>query len=343
MFLLLTRVLLWVLVALLVYYVLLRWIPKLYLTWLGGLLLFAIIVLAFINPNEPIVSAGWEILSFPLKPLGLAITLLLLAISGIKGGLNPTILNQIRIATIVLLLSSLPIFAYGLAQQSELEAIQLEQRRQQVCQVNCPDPAPGAEQTAGAIVVLGRGTTQPNIPPRTQIQLTDTGDRILYAAQLYNEQRSLGNDPIVIVSAGPRPDLTGRNVEATDIRTLLVRFGVPRDRIVIEPRGVDIRTSAARVSEILSQRGITPRRVILVTSGINIRRANLTFSNLGIQVIPRPTNFYAFQGGVAPGRNVRISDFIPSVEALVVTTRVVEEYLISLYYFLRGWLTPVLL
>ncbi len=348
MFLLLTRVLLWLLIGTLVYFLLVRWIPKQYLAWLGGLLLFVIMVMAFYNPNERLVSSAWNILSFPLKPLGLSIMLLLFAIGGVKkGGIAGVAWNQLRIAFFVLLLSSLPIVAYWLAQQAEVEAIQLEQRRQLICQTQCPaDITPTGSQIVGAIVVLGRGTTQPNLPYRTQIQLTDTGDRILYAAQLYQEQLRSGNDPLVIVSAGPRPELTGNQDsvnEANDVATLLVRMGVPRNRIVIEPRGVDLRTSAVRVEEILRQRGIRSRRILLVASGLNIRRANLTFANMGVTVIPRATDFYTFQSGATPARRITVTDFVPTVEALVTTTRVVEEYLTFIYYFLRGWLTPLVL
>lgn len=342
MFLLLTRVLVWLLVALIVYYVLLQWIPKQYLTFIGGLLILAITVMAFLNPNEPIVSAGWSILSFPLKPVGMSIVLLSLGLGKLKkGSITNVGKNQIWAAFIILLLSSIPVLAYGLAQQAELEGLQLEQRRQQICQGVCPaDVAPAAQRTAGAIVVLGQGTTQAYLPYRTQIQLTETGDRILYAAQLYRDQVSLGNNPIVIVSAGPRLEITGNRSEATDIASLLSNMGVPQDRIVIEPRGLDVRTSAVAVAEVLQRRGIVPRRVILVSSGLNIRRANLSFANLGVQVIPRPTDFYTFQAGAVPSRRLQVTDFIPSVEALTVTTRVVDEYLSSIYYFLRGWLTP---
>jgi len=348
MFLLLTRVLLWLLVSIIVYNLLTRWIPKQYLAWFGGVIIFLVILLSFYNPNYRVVSAAWNILSFPLKPVGAAIFLLLLGLGGInKNAVSNMAVRQFRAAFLILLISSLPIFAYWLAQQAEQEAILSEQRRAAICQVNCPvDVTPAGAETAGAIVVLGRGTTQANLPYRTQIQLTDTGDRILYAAQLYREQRNRGNDPLIVVSAGPRPDLEGDTNtinEGNDIATVLRRLDVPSDRIVVEPRGVDLRTSAERVEEILRQRGIRSRRVILVSSALNIRRANLTFSNLGITIIPRPTDFYTFQGGATPVRRLQVSDFLPSVEALTITTRIVEEFLSSIYYFLRGWLTPLLL
>lgn len=321
MFLLLTQILLWLVLTVLLYNLLLKVIPKTYLTLLGGLFLFTVIVLSFFFPNDPLVSSAWRVLSFPLTPVGATILLLSVALNqGLKK-------NQVVSALMILLLSSLPLFANLLARGLELGEAS----------------AVPAAQTAGAIVVLGRGTTQANTPPRTQIQLTDTGDRILYAAQLYKQQVSLGSNPLVIVSAGPRSELQGRTQtnEANDIASLLTQMGVPRDRIIAEPKGTDLRTSAIAVDDILRSRGLGGTRVIVITSAINSRLARLTFANMGLRVISRPTDFYTSQPNTGASLPFRFPDsLIPSVEALTLTTRIVQEFLTQIYYYLRGWLAP---
>lgn len=333
MFLLLSQILLWLLIAVIIYNLLLKVIPRAYLTLLGGFLLFAIIVLAFFFPNERLVSAAWSVLSFPLKPLGASILLLAVALNqGLKNR------NLIVAALIILLVSSTPFLSNLLARSLELG---------EVTQISRTGTAtPPAAQPAGAIVVLGRGTTQANVPYRTQIQLTETGDRILYAAQLYREQVNLGSQPLVIVSAGPREDLQGnqdQTTEANDIASLLTQLGVPRDRILTADRGVDLRSSAEQVNQILRARNLGDTRVIIVTSGLNSRRARLTFSDVGLNVISRPTDFYGFQAGATPRLRIRVESFLPSVESLGVTTRIVEEFFTTIYYSLRGWLTPVMM
>ena len=346
LFLLLTRVLLWLLIGTLLYYVLLQLVPKAYYAWLGGIILAVILVLAFFNPYATVVSEAWRILSFPLKPLGLAITFVW---SGAmqREGEAVTKLGQRLIFTglAILLLASNPLVAYNLAQQAELEAIVAEQRLAEICDDNCPaGVVPVSQQTAGAIVMLGQGTTQAALPYRTRVQLTDRGDLVFYAAQLYWGQRGVGNDPFVIVSAGPRPDLEGDLndiVEAFDIQEVLESLGVPSANIILEPNGIDLRTSAQAVEEILREEGLGDR-ILLVTSAINIRRAKFTFANLGIRVVPRPTDFITFesvtfQPGPMPKKRIHAEDFIPSTEALSITTRVAEEYLAWVYYFLRGW------
>lgn len=321
MFLLLTQVLLWLIITVILYQLLTKVIPKEYLTALGALFLFAIIVLAFFFPNDRLVSALWNVISFPLKPVGATIILLSIAL---RRGLDKS-KNLISAAFLILLVSSTPFLANLLAQGTELGAAR-----------NVAAPT----APAGAIVVLGRGTTQASLPPRPQIQLTDTGDRILYAAQLYREQAGVGRNPLVIVSAGPREDLQGNQNEGNDIATLLTQLGVPRSQIVVDPRGTDLRSSAVSVDRILSERGLGRTPVILVTSGINSRRARLTFAGKGLNVVARPTDFVVVQPGATPRQRLRVESFIPSVEALTVTTRVFEEFLASIYYSLRGWLSP---
>ncbi|GAB4189260.1 MAG: hypothetical protein Fur006_30390 [Coleofasciculaceae cyanobacterium] len=311
MFLLLTQVLLWLLITVIIYNLLLKVIPRAYLTLLGGFLLFAIIVLAFFFPNEPLVRTAWSILSFPLKPVGATIVLLAAALNqGLKR-------NLIVAALMILLLSSIPIVSQVLARPLEF---------------GVTPTATTATPSVGAIVVLGQGTTQPSLPPRTQIQLTDEGsNRIRRAAQLYREQVSAGNQPVVIASAGP---------EANNVATVLTQFGVPEGQIVTEPRSQDLRTSAVEVNRILSTRGIGGRPVYLVTSAINSRRARLAFSQAGVNVVTQPASFVSTEPRTREAQQLTVQSFIPSVESLSVSTRILEEFYTTIYYSLRGWLAP---
>ena len=314
MFLLLTQVLLWILITVIIYNLLLKVIPRTYLTLLGGFLLFAIIVLAFFFPNDTLVRTVWNVLSFPLKPVGATIVLLAAALN--QGQKR----NLIVSALVILLLSSIPFVSTVLARPLELGEI--------------PQAATTGTAAApvGAIVVLGQGTTQPSLPPRSQIQLTDEGSaRIRRAAQLYQEQVTAGNQPIVIASAG---------AEADNVATVLTQFGVPQGQIVPESRSQDLRTSAVEVNRILTSRGVGGRPVFLVTSAINSRRARLTFSQERINVVTQPASFVATEPRTREAQTISVQSFIPSVDALSVTTRIVEEFYTTIYYSLRGWLAP---
>ena len=288
------------------------------------LLLISLLILAFFAPDTPVGAAIFGLIAFFFKPLGFSITLLVIASALItNGGIRNPAPRMILAALLVLILSSMPVVAYWFAEQAERDAA-----ARTVC----------CDETAAAIVLLGKGTTQPHIPNRVAIQLTDTGNRLPYAAVLYRKQLA----PMVIVTAGPRRELEGYVGEAKDIETLLANnMGVPRSSIVLDDNGSNIRTSAEEVRKILDSRGVG-RKVILVTSAMQMRRASLTFAHMGMQVIPRATDFYTFQSTARGTSRLRLDagDFLPSAEALLTTTRVFDEYFGSVYYYLRGWQAP---
>ncbi|MBC1224205.1 hypothetical protein GNF10_24350 [Nostoc sp. UCD121] len=116
MFLLLSRVLLWLLIGTIVYSLFQRFYPS--GTFVGRLILVVILVivaLSFLNPSEPAVASLWRMLSFPLKPLGASVLLMILAAQKIKGGgIEKPGGYLIGWALTILLLASTPAVAYFL-------------------------------------------------------------------------------------------------------------------------------------------------------------------------------------------------------------------------------------
>jgi len=274
--------------------------PRDYLAWLGAIILILSVILAFFAPNNGAVVQIWSILSLPLKPLGLALLFLAFALGGIR---NFTITKdavwQIRCAFFILFFFSIPILAFLMAQLVEsdsLAALQASYHRR---------------DKVDAIVLLGQATTQQAFLEANQIHLTDAGDRILQANREYDQQLKLGNDPFIIVSAGPRPGqrLNPNQInppEAFAIARILKSLGIPEESILIEPSGVDIRTSAEAIKRRYINTGMINKRVIMVSSALNMQRARQTFAQLGIQAIPSPASFFTFQSGGIPPAGGRV-------------------------------------
>ncbi|WP_414551577.1 hypothetical protein [Anabaena sp. CCY 0017] len=116
MFLLLSRVLLWLLIGTVVYSLFQRFYPS--GTFAGRLVLvivFIVIALSFINPNEPAVASLWRVVSFPLKPLGASVLLMMFAAQKIKGGgIEQPGGYLVGWSLTILLLASTPAIAYFL-------------------------------------------------------------------------------------------------------------------------------------------------------------------------------------------------------------------------------------
>jgi uncharacterized SAM-binding protein YcdF (DUF218 family) len=324
MFPFITTILLWVLIVLVLWYVLTKLVSRKSLSQIGVVLLLLVIILAFFNPTNTFGSTWWNLLSLPLKPLGLGIVLLGFAL---REGAKKAKGDLVAIAFFVLLIGSTPLFAVTLGQWAASGANQ---------NVTTEERLPPS-----TIVILARGTTKISLVPRREVQLTERGDRLLAASQAYNQEVFLGRQPLVIISSGRRPGIPLEQpnvIEANDLRVIMNRsFNIPLSQLVPEPTGVDVRTSAEAVFKILQEKNLQNQPIILIASGLEMRRAIATFSQLKIKAFPRSTDFTT--GNVKPVNlnNIVVEDLVPNVDALALTSRIIDEYFVRIYYFLRGW------
>jgi uncharacterized SAM-binding protein YcdF (DUF218 family) len=192
------------------------------------------------------------------------------------------------------------------------------------------NPIPNAE----AIVVLGGATKSP-FPPRPTVDLSEAGDRVIYAAQLYRQKKAN-----IIILSGGRIDWRGKgSPESADMADVLTSIGIPSEALVQEPDSLNTYQNAVNVKKILESRGI--HRVLLVTSAMHMPRSLKIFQRQGIDVIPAPTDFLVSQGelqeiiGTPKGA---ILNLLPDTDNLHQFTNALKEYIGSFVYRLRGWL-----
>ncbi|MCF4966946.1 hypothetical protein [Nostoc sp. CMAA1605] len=116
MFELLSRVLVWLLIGTIAYTLFQKFYPT--GTFVGRtvfVIIIVVIALSFINPNEPAVASLWRLISFPLKPLGASVLMLMFAAQKIKaGGIDKPAGYLVGWSLAILLLSSTPAIAYFL-------------------------------------------------------------------------------------------------------------------------------------------------------------------------------------------------------------------------------------
>ena len=188
-----------------------------------------------------------------------------------------------------------------------------------------------AMPAADAIVVLGNARPYRFDPAYPD--LTDTADRIWYAARLYRA----GKAPLVIISAGNVWGGQRRPSAAEATRVVLNAFGVPDDAIVIEKRSRNTRQNALFTKELAARRGI--ERVLLTTSASHMPRAEAAFRRAGLDVVPAATDYRpippAYRG---PRRTPLILGLLPRVGALKSSSQALKEHLGLLVYRLRGWI-----
>ena len=188
--------------------------------------------------------------------------------------------------------------------------------------------------TADAIVVLG-GSTSSVVYPRVLPDLNEHGDRIIYAAKLYNE----GKAPLILLSGGRISWFGDEESEAKNMAEILELMGIPQAAIIEEGDSVNTHENAIFTQQILEDQGI--KKILLVTSAFHIPRALKIFQHLGIDAIPAPTDFYVSKQELQEldySVESKILSFIPNPKSLDRTTMVIKEYIGTFVYWLRGWL-----
>lgn len=191
-------------------------------------------------------------------------------------------------------------------------------------------PLPPAE----AIVILGGGLKYQE-HPRPMVEVAEAGDRVIYAAKLYHQNRA----PLIVASGG-RIGWQGQEPpESTDMVELLTMLGVPKTVILEEPASLNTYQNALYTKDLLEPKGL--RRILLVTSALHMPRSVAIFAKLGFEVIPAPTDFAITDGSLREGGGTiagTVLDLWPDTGRLATTSDAIREYLGIFVYRLRGWL-----
>ena len=166
------------------------------------------------------------------------------------------------------------------------------------------------------IVVLGGGGV-PIVPPRTEAEIGEAGDRILHAARLY--KRGFG-DRIITSGEINVGSFHMKVTEGEHNARLLFEIGVDSSAVIRDRKSRTTAEHGPNIAEILDSLHL-PKKIILVTSATHMARSVRVFRKHGISVIPAATDF---QSNIYLIDNVK--DFFPAASALLNTTRVFHEY-----------------
>jgi uncharacterized SAM-binding protein YcdF (DUF218 family) len=193
---------------------------------------------------------------------------------------------------------------------------------------------PASLPVAEAIVVLGGGTASPE-SPRPIIEINSAGDRVIYAAWLYQQ----GKAPVILASGGLLDWASLHTTPAQDMAALLEMMGVPAEAIWLQPESRNTYEDALYSAQILKEKGV--RRILLVTSAWHMPRSVRLFQAQGLEVAPAPTDFYVtdvdWEEMTRFDLRVQVLGLFPSAENLGLTTRMLKEYLGMLVYDLKGY------
>ncbi len=151
-------------------------------------------------------------------------------------------------------------------------------------------PAPSAIQDGEHLVVilLGDGTVKEPVTDKC-VPTWLAHSRISTAAQLYLAVKSRGGACMIIVTADDSSEKQTPSVYVTNLAAL----GVAGDDVRLETRGRNTYEQAKRVKEMLQ--AMTSDRLMVVTSGLHVKRATRYFRNVGLQATPIASDSVAAQ------------------------------------------------
>jgi uncharacterized SAM-binding protein YcdF (DUF218 family) len=190
---------------------------------------------------------------------------------------------------------------------------------------------------ADAIVVLGGGTREA-APPRPSSEVSEAGDRVLYAARLYHN----GVAPVIVVSGGDAPYANpGEQSGAEVMKGFMDLLGVPAEAVLTEPHSHNTYENAVETVSLLRERGF--EHIILVTSATHMPRSYAIFRQFeDLRVTPAPTDFQVIDSDwryyTRLNVGVQLMNLLPQADSILATTIVLKEYIGIVVYHLRGWL-----
>jgi uncharacterized SAM-binding protein YcdF (DUF218 family) len=253
-------------------------------------------------------------------PLGLACVLILLALV-LRGR------DRWRTAVLVTALAVLWLGGNRLVAMSLMRSLEWR---------HLPSPALREYgERADVIVVLGGGTRAYDYP-RLSSEVNEAGDRLLYAAQLYQH----GVAPRILLSGGSSRVLgKASSSDAENMARVLTEIGIPVDALISEDVSRNTHENAVETRRILQDQGID--RIVLVTSAVHMPRAESVFRKAGFAVIPAPTDYQITEQDwayfIRPNLLIQLNNLIPVAHHLELTSRALKEYIGLVVYGIRGW------
>ena len=179
-----------------------------------------------------------------------------------------------------------------------------------------------------AVVLLGSGahTVFDWANNRTAVPDPIGLARTLEAARVYKLI-----DAAWVVSSGGLPSRRSPIVPPGEtMKDTLLRLGVPASRIIVKDVALNTHDEAMNVAAMLPSLHVD--HVVLVTSGVHMRRAIGTFRAVGVEVIPAPAR------EDFPGRVSRTTTYLPSHYGIFESALVGHEIFGWVYYKFKGWL-----
>jgi uncharacterized SAM-binding protein YcdF (DUF218 family) len=162
-----------------------------------------------------------------------------------------------------------------------------------------------------------------------ELSIRRQGDRIFQAITLYKQ----GKIKKLLIS-GDSGYLTDRGLhEAKQMKTILIKWGIPAEDILTEEKSVNTHENAEFTADLLAEHKDI-RKCLLITSGIHMRRARACFAKEGLKCDTFSTDLYANQK-----RNYFWDQYIiPNIDNFNLWRKLMKEMIGYITYDIAGYI-----
>ncbi len=176
-----------------------------------------------------------------------------------------------------------------------------------------------------AIVVISGAMIAPGPVSHRERVGSDTYARCLHAAWLFKHWSPLP----ILTSGGSARSRPGGVPDAIVMKQVLEDYGVPGTDIWCETGSHSTHENAWYSDRILQTKGI--HSIVLVTSAVQMVRAELCFRKEGLAVVPAACDFHTFS-------RLRLQDYFPCWRAVRMNEDLLHNSVGIIYYWLHGWI-----
>jgi uncharacterized SAM-binding protein YcdF (DUF218 family) len=180
--------------------------------------------------------------------------------------------------------------------------------------------------TYDAVVVLGGLVDGAGKSTYGGASYNNSVERMLVAYDLLRE----GKAKNAILSGGPAAP--GLESEAEGIARQLERWGIPRDRLIIEDKAKNTRENAVETARIVKERGF--KDILIVTSAYHMKRSMGCFRAVDLAFDALSVDYRAYSPSFGVGA------LLPRADALSTSTGAIREHFGWLVYRVQGYARP---
>jgi len=171
-------------------------------------------------------------------------------------------------------------------------------------------------------IVLGPFIYRKEDKPNEELIKYKAIDRLSQAVELYKK----GKFKKMLLSGG--------DTEMEVTRTFLLKEGIPAEDLLFEDQSLNTYENALFSKQVLDKEKYSSKRILLITSAYQMRRAKKCFDAVGLSVTPFSVDYFT---SCSKLWGVSLEDIIPTQSALRKWEVLIREWMSLFFFFLKGY------